>query len=106
MNLIEKDKLYQWASQNSTAVIRKRVFSEPSKRVESYLTDFTKFPELEIYDIHTALDIRRMMDRHLDDCLTEIKNDCIISMIKNNRTEENHKSEEKDTCLPEYIYNF
>lgn len=112
-NKMEKDKLYQWASENSTKDRVDAIFSSIIKDADSYYEKVENREYIREYGPETAVDIKQELsslwgkNRCSDDVLEQIKTVCTVACMKSkNQAVHDEQVVQKKEQLKPYIYQF
>lgn len=112
-NKTEKDKLYQWACENSTKAMMDAIFSSITKDTDSYYEKADNREYIREYEPETAVDIKQELSSlwEEDGCSNEvfkqIETVCTVACMKNKNREVYDKQviHNKEQLKP-YIYHF
>lgn len=112
-NIMEKDKLYQWACENSTKARVDAIFSSVIKDADSYYEKVENREYIREYEPETAMDIKQELssmwekDRCSDEVFEQIKTVCTVACMKNkNRKVYDEQVIHNKKQLKSYIYQF
>lgn len=112
-NKTERDKLYQWACENSTKARMDAIFSSVTKDADSYYEKVENREYIREYEPETAVDIKQELsslwekDGCSDEVFEQIKTVCTVACMKNKHLhfydEEKRQGSYKEQLKP-YIY--
>lgn len=107
--MTDREKLYDWICQK--AATERYEFENIEDRQDTYFKDYDEQPVLMEYDVDNRKDIEHYLDMYFDEELSEIKIECIKTILKNiddfsQKFDRKDSVKKKSTGIREYIYNF
>lgn len=109
ISLTSKERLYEWVCEKTRHGEDEFLFDGIDGEADTYFGDIEIQPVLEEYDINNRFDMEKYMEKYFDENLTEIKMECVRTVLEGmSKIQEvaGENSDHKNTGIREYIYNF